>query len=87
VISSYYVSRRIMASPPVYRNTPIHANMKSHTVLNSRIGLGKLLLPAAEFCRLVKLFPIYKILGYVKLSSGYPVVLSIILKRNKICTS
>jgi len=29
--------------------------MISHTVLTCRIGLDKLVLPAAEFCRIVKL--------------------------------
>ena len=69
-----------MASSSVYRNTLIHAHMNSHAVLTCRIGLDKLVLPAAEFCRIVKLVLLYESLVYVKLSSGHSVVLSIILK-------
>ena len=87
VISSYYVSRRIMASPTVYRNTHIYAHMNSHTVPTCRIGLDKQVLPVAEFCCIVNLILIYEIWGYVKLSSGHSIVLSIILKWNTIYTS
>jgi len=60
VIRSYYVSRRILPSPSVYRNTLIHAYINLHTVLTFRIGLDKLVLPAAKFCCIVKLILIYE---------------------------
>jgi hypothetical protein len=84
VIRSYSVSRRILPSPTVYRNTLIHTQINSHTVLTCTIGLHKPVLPAAEFCHIVKLNLINEIWGYGKLSSGHPVVLSIILKWRNI---
>ena len=74
VISNYYLSRRILPSPSVYRKTLIHAHINSYTVLTCTIGLDKLVLPAAEFCHIVKLVPIYESQGYVKHSMGHPVV-------------
>ena len=79
VISSYYVSRRIIASPHVYRNTLIHTHNNSHNVLTCRISLDKLVLPAAKFFLIVKLILIYESWSCVKLSTWHPVVLGIIL--------
>ena len=60
LISSYEVIRRILAPPLVYRNTLINVHINSHTVLTCNFGLHKLVLPAAEFCRIVKLILMYE---------------------------
>ena len=50
----------ILASPPVSRNTLIHAHVNSHTVVTCRIGLDWLVLPAPDIWELVELILIYQ---------------------------
>jgi hypothetical protein len=87
LISSYYVRIRLLQSPSVYTNTPIHTHINSHTFLNFTNSPHRPVLPAAEICRILKLILIYVRLGYVKLSRGWLFVLNTILKWNKICSS
>jgi len=62
VISNYLyrLNRRMLASPPVCRNTLIYAQMNSHTVLTCRIGLDWVVLPFGEVSKLVVIILIYQ---------------------------
>jgi hypothetical protein len=65
MFNSFYVKKRILASPHVSRNTLIYVHMDSPTLLTCWISLDWLVLSVGEFWHLVEFTQMYWNWGYI----------------------